>query len=203
MRPKPVLLLLSVSGLWCCDPCSPLPTPELDRVEAALSGGGGEISLPSDIRLDLSLDVRYVSALSADFSLIQSARACSPADPSGFGDEIAELSLVCDKPIRGFAPGQNILTTSADVFWIRQDTPSESPITLGQWLDLMNKGETASLGESYGALWAWRDAYDVSIAFIPEGTEAAAGEYNFTFVMEMQRGTRYEETFAPVTIAAL
>ncbi|MDR2913089.1 MAG: hypothetical protein LBV38_07385 [Alistipes sp.] len=194
------IFCLSLCLAGCGPDCAPIPTPELDRVEATLSAEG---DFASDLRLDLSLDVRYITAIPARFSLIQTARACSPADPAGFIDEISRMTLTCDRSIRGFSAGQNILTTSADVFWIRNGAPSESPITLGQWLELMNEGDDSSLGGRYSDLLMWRDAYDVAIAFIPEGTDAAAGEYNFTFTMEMRSGTRYETNFAPVTIATL
>jgi hypothetical protein len=67
----------------------------------------------------------------------------------------------------------------------------------------MNKGETTYSGGRYGEYDQWRDAYDVSIAFIPEGTDAVAGDYAFTLTMRMQSGTKYVETFAPVTLSAL
>jgi hypothetical protein len=162
----------------------------------------GAEAVASDLRLNLTLGVRYITQIPISLPFIDRAYACSPAPPSGFDDEISELSLTCDKPIRGFAAGQNILTTSADVFWIGEYAP-ETSITLGQWLELMNKGETNSMAGHYGEFYEWANAYDVSIAFIPEGTDAASGNYNFTFSMEMQSGKIYNQTFDPVSIAAL
>jgi hypothetical protein len=202
-----LVLGLSLGLVRCVGPdCGPFPRPELMSVEADLVSVGAteETHAASDLRLTLSLDVIYVTQLPLSMpSLFQTAWACSPPSPSGFDDEISELSLICDKPIRGFAPGENILTTSADVFWMRQDDGSKTPITLGQWLELMNDGKTASSETHYDTHYDWLHAYDVSIAFIPEGTATAAGDYAFTLTLEMQSGTRYTETFAPVTLAAL
>ncbi len=196
-------ILASAICLASCDvDCGPFPRPELEQAEATLSATGEEGAVPiaSDLRLNLSFDVKYVTHRAPSFSLIQRARACSPAPSSGFDDEIERLSLTCDKPIRGFAPGKNILTTSADVFWIRQESFSETSITLGQWLDIMNEGETSSLQEVYGLSGEWRDAYDVAIAFIPEGTDAPADDYKFTFTLRLQKGTRHVITFDTVTL---
>jgi hypothetical protein len=197
---------LSLGLIRCVGPdCGPFPRPELMSVEADLTAGttGGNI-VASDLRLGLSLKVIYVTATHRSMpSLFQTAWACSPPSPSGFDDEIAELSLICDKPVRGFDPGENILTTSAEVYWVRQDDGSKTPITLGQWLALMNEGETASSNTHLNKHYDWLHAYDVSIAFIPEGTATAAGDYSFTLTVEMQSGTRYTKTFAPVTLAAL
>jgi hypothetical protein len=211
---KKVLLIwilgLSLGLARCAGPdCGPFPRPKLVSMEADMTWNGEDAAmirdpLASDLRLVLSLGVRYFTEIPRSMpSLFQTARACSPADPSGFDDEIVRLSLTCDKPIRGFYPGENILTTSADVYWLREGDDYKTPITLGQWLDMMNEGETTSLGGNYNQYYNWRDAYDVSIAFIPEGTPAVAGAYAFTLIVEMQSGTRYTETFAPVTLAAL
>lgn len=191
-------LFLCLSG--CGQKCGPFPKPELRSVDASIfaSNEEGSDAVASDLRLNLALGVRYVAQLPVSLPCIQTAYACSPSDPAGFDDEITELSLTCDKTIRGFKSGQNILTSGSEVF---HNAYGESSITLGQWLGLMNEGEAASLDNRY--LYDWREAYDINIAFIPRGTDAPAGNYTFTFALELRSGTRYTKSLPPVTIAAL
>ncbi|MDR1671429.1 MAG: hypothetical protein LBR57_02815 [Alistipes sp.] len=197
------LSLCLVDG--CGTDCGPFPIPKLTSVDAVLTCEGADISrtpVATDLRLHLSLGVVYLTRATPSISLIQPAMACSPASPSGFYDEITELSLTCDKPIRGFAPGKNIITSSADVFWPSRDANLEPPITFGQWLGLMNKGEATHNG-SAPYIHHWTDAYDVVIVPIPEGTDVAAGTYKFTFTVKVQNGISHTKEFAPITLAAL
>lgn len=185
--------------------CGPFAQPEISSVEVSLSDadGTGSVSSLSDLRLGITLDIRYVTQRVFTLPGITAAYACSPAPPSGVSNEIGRLSLSCDKPVRGFAAGENILTTTSKVRPAegREGNGLES-ITLGQWLELVNDGSTCIDGrEHYDYdLPGWGSPYDVSIEFVPEGTPAAAGKYTFTLTIERERAGTYEKTFAPVTV---
>lgn len=190
--------LLCIAG--CGHDCGPFSYPKLTSAEANLTTVNEEGSIPvaSDMRLSVSLAVKYVTQRPVSMSFVQAAYACSPA-PVRFHDPITELSLTCNKTIRGFAPGQNILTSSADVYFY-ESVYSQYPtiITLVQWLNALNFGDVIEGGNYYGD-----GPYDVSIAFIPAGTDVPAGEYTFSFTLTLRSGTKYTKEFSSVHIAAL
>lgn len=177
--------------LGCAIDCPPYSRPDISSVEAVLDGAVADVA---ELRLGLSFGIKYVTQRVYNFPGIQAAYACSVAPPSGLVNKITLLSLTCDKTIRGFEPGQNLLTTSSIVK--TAGNPGDETATLNEWLTIINTGRIGSrydLPEVY-------DIYNVEISFIPEGTEVAAGEYTFELTVEWQNSPAFKKTFAPIRI---
>ncbi len=193
------VLVLSLCFVGCDIDCGPEYQPELRSVVANISTANEENSDPvaSDLRLNLSLEVGHIKFAEnshLSFPLIPRAYACS-YDPPGFTakTQIKEISLMCDKSLRGFKAGDNILTTSALVKPTGRYYRDDYDLTLGRWFFAVNSGR----------IWNGNEFYDISIAFIPEGTVVPADDYTFTFFMELRGGKTFSRTFEPIRIAAL
>lgn len=174
----------------CGPDCGPFLSPELISVDASMTTVNAAETQPvaSDLRLNVSLGTRMVAQIPVSLPFIDTAYACSPA-PTSLKDNIRTFSLTCDKPIRGFEAGENILTSGAKVFFGQPDyNNTETSTTLLQWLDGLNNGT----GYDFDT--------DVAIAFIPVGTVVPAGEYTFRLVVETVLGSRYETDFTPVAL---
>lgn len=188
---KSLALTGVVIMLGCGNDCGPFSRPDISSIEATLNDG---VTDAEELKLGLSFGIRYVTQRTYSFPGIQTAYACSPPDPSGLVNKITLLSLTCDKTIRGFEPGQNLLTTSAVVR--SAGYPHEKSATLGEWLAIVNTGRIEYRYELPGV----PDPYNIEIGFIPEGTGVAAGEYTFKLTVEWQNSAPFTKTFSPVSI---
>lgn len=157
---------------------------ELENVEASVS------VVNNSPRLNLTLDVAVTQEiisqkLPLSLPFIHRAYACTMSG-GGLTLEtwIKEISLTCNKPIRVFNAGENIMTTRAEVY---HPDYYYSNLSLGKWINAVNYHKEGGY-------------YDVSIAFLPEGTDVPAGDYTFTFSMTLRGGTTFNRTFDPITI---
>jgi dienelactone hydrolase len=189
LKPKVFLFLLWPLAVWGCrTDCGDTAEYDLTSVDAdmIMANEEGVAPVASDLRLNLIIGIRRTAQqLPVSIPFIQTAYACSPA-PSFLNDPVMKLELTCDKDIRGFASGQNILTSSAAVGPVNLDT--DNPFTtLGEWLPNVSYGYSLS-------------DQNVFIAFIPKGTVVPAGDYTFTLALELISGKRYVIPFEPVTL---
>jgi hypothetical protein len=184
-------LLLGFTG--CGPDCGGGPSVyELTSVDASLlmasrEGMDNTTPVASDVRLHLTLDTRLISQqLPMSLPFIDAAYACS-VDPPSLNDRVTKLMLTCDKPVRGFAPGQNILTSSAGVYDHSYTHIWDQDCSyLGKWLSEINY-MTAVVN-------------DVLIAFIPVGTVVPAGEYTFTLTLELKSGRNFTISIPPIAL---
>ncbi len=205
----------------CGDPCGDLTITdyELNSVESSIGfqnpadiAVGAEAGTPparvaSDVRLNVSVGIRSVTTrtvaqrVAPILPFVGVAYACSPR-PSAQLNQIVKIELTCDRTIRGFKAGENILTSNARVYSNEEDNDAyynyddylqHAPQnTLMEWISSINAS-----GGYYGEDYLGRD---VKIAFIPVGTTVEPGDYKFTFALETENGSRFVKEFASVTL---